>query len=118
MKGVAEDKKILIVEDDEDLAFILSYIIKMKGRDVITFNNYKDFYNYINKNRDNNIIAFLDLVINNKNMTEDIKKIKKEFPDINLIITTAYPKYIESIKELHLKYILKPYGAEEILSFI
>jgi signal transduction histidine kinase len=87
-----ENKNIIIVDYDYINFTLIDIILKPTKSNIIHISNYKDFYNYINLNKNINIII-INLNISDKSEIESLKNIKKLNLNIPIIIITNYSLY-------------------------
>ncbi len=112
-----KEKKVIIVEEDKDLASVLGCVVRMNRMEAIIFRNLKEALYYLYEQKIEGV-AFIDLVGNVESLMDEIKKIKEKNPQLKIVVTTAYPHYLGVIKKAGFDYLLKPYSVQEILSFI
>ncbi|RMF93303.1 MAG: response regulator [Candidatus Schekmanbacteria bacterium] len=113
------NKKILIIDDDKEFCEMLEDILQLKGYDVQKAFNGKEALKIMENEK-------FDLVITDKNMPElcgieVITGIKKQFPKIPVIITTAFgdKKFKEeSLKAGAFEYFSKPLKISNLIDAI
>ena len=108
--------KILIVEDNRDMQFILSNILKDKGYEVIVAGDGKKGLNKVRTQSPD--LVLLDIRLPEMNGIEVLKEIKKIDSDIVIIMLTAYGQIKDAVHAMKLgafDYITKPFDNEEIL---
>lgn len=109
-------KKILVVEDEEDLLQIYSTILREGNYQVETVENGKDALNHLEKN--NYDLVILDIKLPDIMGDEIVKTMRKKKIDIPIIIVTGYPSLSRSIDTLDLgihEILIKPLTANELL---
>ncbi len=111
------NKKVIIVEEDKDLAAVLRCIVRMNGMEAIVFRGTKEALYYLHKEKIEGV-AFIDLSGNAESLINEIKIIKEKNPNLKIVLTTALPHHLDVIKKAGIDYLVKPYSLEEILSFI
>jgi len=109
-------KKILLVEDDESLGYLLSEYLKMKGFDILWKTNSSTVLEALGQ-------EYFDLIILDV-MMPDIdgftlaRRIKQQFTDIPFIFLTARSLKIDVLKGFALgavDYLKKPIDEEELV---
>lgn len=108
-------KKILVVEDDEYVLGSIRILLDKEGYEVNTALNGLEALNLYRKESHDLIIA--DLKMPQMDGIELLKQLKLEFPDVPLIMMTAYGSIktaVEAIKMGAYDYVTKPVSAEEI----
>lgn len=112
--------KILIVDDEEDLCWVLSNILRHEGYNVTCVQNAQEAITRINKGRFN--IAFIDIALPDMSGMEVYNVIKKISPTTVAVMTTGYlseeDMVQKAIKDGSLYFLYKPFEIEEILDVI
>jgi len=109
-------KKILVVEDEEDLLQIYGTILREGNYQVETVENGKDALNHLEKTDYDLVI--LDIKLPDIMGDEIVKTMRKKGIDIPIIIVTGYPSLSRSIDTLDLgihEILIKPLTANELL---
>lgn len=114
-----DNKKILIIDDDEEFCSMLEDILKLKGYLIFKSFNGKDALRIMGKES-------FDLVITDRNMPEIcgidvIAGIKKQFPQTPVIIATAFgdKKFREeSLQAGAFEYFSKPLKIANLMDAI
>jgi DNA-binding response OmpR family regulator len=112
-------KKILIVEDEKDMVTGLKFNLEARDYTVITAYDGEAGYQKALKERPDLVI--LDLMLPKLNGYEVCKILKKEIPDLPIIMLTAKSQEAEIVTGLELgadDYITKPFSILELLSRI
>jgi len=107
--------KILIIEDNEDLAFTLTNVLKKEGYQVATVGDGEKGLEKIQKELFD--LVLLDLKLPKMNGLDVLSQIKKSDDDILVIMMTAStdPKpAIEALKKGAYDYVMKPFELDEI----
>lgn len=110
-------KDIIVIEDDEELGLILCTLLKLKGHNSIYITGIEELKKFLKIN-EKKVTIIADVIIRGRSIIDELLKLKKEFPDINIVFTTAHSKYASQLKTIGINCILKPYNAEEIISYI
>jgi len=109
--------KILIVEKDAALAYLLSTTLEMQGYKVETVNNIGEIIKNIEKNKINLVV--LDIPQENSDKELEIcKVIKQKYTNIKVIVSTVNrnkEKILDSGADL---YIPKPYELTTLFNWI
>lgn len=105
-------RKILILEDDLEIANLLNILLTNEGHDVQIFHTGKDFMNYASQNESDLII--LDILLPDVSGLEVCKQLKKEqvFQSIPVIALTSRSDKFDIIKGLSVgfdDYVTKPF---------
>ena len=112
-------KKILIIEDEEDMVTGLKFNLEARDYDVITaFDGEAGYQKAIEEQPD---LVILDLMLPKLNGYEVCKRLKKEIPELPIIMLTAKSQEAEIVTGLELgadDYITKPFGVLELLARI
>ena len=112
-------KRILIVDDDKDLRFNLSCILKEEGHEVIAASDGKQALNALAENVPDLVLLDVRLPgIDGVELLEEMKKIEKNLP---IIMLTAYSDVKSAVKAMKLgafDYITKPFDNEELILVI
>ncbi len=109
-------KNILIIEDEEELLSLLKYSFEILGYSVKTAKNITEAKNILKDKKTDLIIS--DIFISDKNILEEIIKMRETNPKIRFIITTAFDEVEGEIKKHKFDYFIKPYKIEKIVSKI
>jgi len=112
-------KRILVVDDDRAILATLSGLLQRHGYAVIQANTAAAGMSALKKEPVD--ITLLDLGLPDADGLETLTTMRKEYPDIDVIILTAQDSLdnaIESIKRGAFHFISKPYVPEELLSLI
>lgn len=110
--------KILYVDDDKLLTATFSTLMKVEGySDVITFNNPIEAIEYLSKETPDLIIS--DFLMPEMNGLEFLREAKKIYPEVSMILLTAYADKENAIKTINeigvYKYIEKPWDNDDLL---
>ncbi len=110
-------KKILVVDDEEDVLKMVAFILRKKGYTVLCALNGREGLDLTQKETPDLII--LDLLMPVMDGTEVAKRLKSDskLKNIPIIILTASSDRIdEKVKECKAQgYILKPFDYQELL---
>lgn len=105
--------EILIIEDEEEMRIALTEVLIRNGYSVHTASNGIEGLELFNKEPFNMVIT--DVKMPKISGLEVLKEIKKQSPQIPVIMITAYgtiDNAVEAMKEGAFDYILKPFSAE------
>ncbi len=113
-----DKKKILIVEDEEDIQEILKFNIERAGYKVFVCSTGDAALTLLQK--DNFDLIILDLMLPDMDGLDILKKIKLNFPtqDTPVIILTAKGEELDRILGFELgaeDYVVKPFSVRELL---
>ena len=112
-------KKILIIDDEVNVALLLSKFLTRNGFDVTTASTGTNGMEYL-KNGDFNLVL-CDFRLEDTDGREMLKNIKTQYPKTGVIIITGYSDIkmaVELIKMGAYDYITKPLYPDEILNTI
>lgn len=113
--------KVFIVEDDENIRELVTYVLSSNDFDCIGFENGSDFFEELNQNVPD--IILLDIMLPIEDGLTILKKLKqnKKTSQIPVIIITAKSNEYDKVKGLDLgsdDYITKPFSVLELLARI
>jgi two-component system response regulator HydG len=109
-------QKILVVDDDKDMCFLLDRFLSKHGFDVIQSFNGKRALEALEEN--NISLVLTDFRLEDMDGKELLSKIKKSHPNMPIIIMTGYSDVkiaVEVIKNGAFDYVTKPLFPDEIL---
>ena len=112
-------KKILIVEDEKDMVTGLKF--NLEARDYVVIAAYDGEAGCKKAVEEKPDLVILDLMLPKLNGYEVCKRLKKEVPDIPIIMLTAKSQEAEIVTGLELgadDYITKPFSVLELLARI
>jgi len=112
-------EKILIVDDDRDIRFSLSHILKETGYDVIDARDGREALKILRGNCPD--LVLLDMRLPGMDGIEILEKAKKIDKDLIVIMLTAYSDVKDTVKAMRLgayDYITKPFDNEELILII
>ncbi len=115
----AENKKILIVDDERPILLTLEALLSRHGYQPLTAATAA--YGFRVLKESNPALVLLDLQLPDGEGLEMLDQIKRDQPETQVIILTAHDSLsnaIESIKRGAYHFISKPYAAEELLSLV
>lgn len=116
MNSKNEKQKILLVEDEETLAIGLEYNLTEEGYDVDWAKDGKKALELFNSG--NYDLIILDIMLPYFNGFEIAEKIRKNFPQMPILMLTARTKAEDKVKGLELgadDYMTKPFHLQELL---
>lgn len=109
-------QKILVVDDDKDMCFLLDRFLSKHGFEVIQSYNGKKALELLEEN--NIALVLTDFRLEDIDGKELLSRIKKTHPQMPLIIMTGYSDVkiaVEVIKNGAFDYVTKPLFPDEIL---
>ena len=112
-------KKILIIEDEKDMVTGLKF--NLEARDYTVIVAYDGETGYQKALREKPDLVILDIMLPKLNGYEVCKSLKKEIPDLPIIMLTAKSQEAEIVTGLELgadDYITKPFSVLELLARI
>jgi len=108
--------KILIVEDDKNMGFLLSKNIKSMGYDFVLSQSGEDGFRQFRRNQFN--LCILDIMLPGKNGLELAREIRKADPHVPIIFLTSRSMEEDKIEGFKVgcdDYITKPFSIAELL---
>jgi len=112
-------ERILVIDDDKDLRFNLSSILKDEGYDVLAVEDGREALKAVQRNCPN--LALLDIRLPSMNGMEILEKLKRIDKDLIIIMLTAYAEVKDAVKAMKLgafDYVTKPFDNEELILII
>ncbi|UWX54114.1 response regulator transcription factor [Maribacter litopenaei] len=109
-------KKILLVEDDEAVGYLLSEYLQMKGFSVSWAKHGKDAIVKLDQSKFD--LAVLDVMMPEMDGFTLAEKINKDYPDLPFIFLTAKSLKVDVLKGFYLgavDYLKKPIDEEELV---
>ena len=116
---VKHQKRILVVDDEENARIGLSRLLSKEGFLVDSVSNGYEALNYLRQQEVNLIVT--DINMPEMNGIAFLKELNKSFPKSNVIMITAYggvESYIEAMNLGAFEYINKPVKIEELKSIL
>ena len=114
-------KKILIVDDEEDIINLTEKFLQLEKYETITCNNGYDALNIVAEKHDDIALILLDIMLPGMNGYEILTEIKARYPKI-LIVLFSVKNFYEDIqkgKELGADgYLVKAISGNEIIAYI
>ncbi|MBU2540703.1 MAG: sigma-54 dependent transcriptional regulator [Candidatus Omnitrophica bacterium] len=110
---------ILVIDDNKDLCFNLSTILKDEGYNVFAAEDGKGALKAIERNSPN--LVLLDIRLPEMGGMEILEKAKKIDKDLIIIMLTAYADVKDAVRAMKLgayDYITKPFDNEELILII
>lgn len=111
-----EGKRVLIVDDNQDIHWILSNVLKQGGYTSLSAVNGKEALEQMEKSRPHAVI--LDIKMPEMDGLDLLKEVKKRGLNIPIIILTAYGDIdgaVEAVKLGACDYLTKPFENQEVL---
>lgn len=112
-------KRILVVDDEENARIGLSCILAQEGFGVDSVSNGFEALNYLRQQDTDVIIS--DINMPGMNGITFLRELNRQFPESNVIMITAYGEvesYIEAMNLGAFEYLNKPVNVEELLSIL
>ncbi len=114
-----ENEYIVICDDEYDIRTLMKEILEDEGFKVITVSNSEELFASIKIHKI--ICIFLDIILENENGINILEKIKKIYPDIDVIIISGHGTIDMAVKATKLgafDFITKPLKTDYILQTI
>ena len=108
---------VVVIDDEEEMGNILTRILNMEGYHITSFTNPVKALEYIGKYQPD--VVLTDIRMPEMSGMEVLAKVKENFPDIAVIIMTAYATIegaIKSMKDGAFHYVTKPFNTEELVA--
>ena len=110
-------KKILVVDDDIDILFVIEHLLRLKGFDVRTHATGMGIPNIVIQYAPDLIL--LDVMLPGKKGTEVCKELKIINPDIPVILFSANPEQGKAFEIYKAdEFISKPFAVENLINSI
>lgn len=112
-------ERILVVDDDKDIRFNLSSILKDEGYDVLAVGDGREALKAVQNNSPN--LALLDIRLPSMNGMKILEEMRKKDKDLIIIMLTAYGDVKGSVRAMKLgafDYVTKPFDNEELILII
>ncbi|MBY9015488.1 MAG: response regulator [Candidatus Lokiarchaeota archaeon] len=114
-------KKILIVDDEEDITHLTEKFLQLENYETITCSNGTDALNIVEEKHDDIALILLDIMLPGMNGYEILTEIKSRYPKI-LVVLFSVKNFFEDIqkgKELGADgYLVKAISGNEILAYV
>jgi DNA-binding NtrC family response regulator len=114
-----DQKRILVVDDEENARIGLSRLLAKEGFTVDSVANGFEALNYLRQQEVNLVVT--DINMPEMNGIAFLRELNKSFPNTNVIMVTAYggvESYIEAMNLGAFEYINKPVKIEELKSIL
>ena len=111
--------KILIVDDEKDIGFLLAAFFKREGYEPFYVSTGQEALKIFDKQPFD--LVLLDIKMPDIDGIELLKEFKRKRSNINVIMITAYPSIetaVEAMREEAFDYINKPFNLEELKQLI
>ena len=114
-------KKILIVDDEEDITNLTEKFLQLEKYETITCNNGYDALNIVEEKHEDIALILLDIMLPGMNGYEILTEIKARYPKI-LVVLFSVKNFFEDIqkgKELGADgYLVKAISGNEIIAYV
>lgn len=111
-------KKILIVDDEKNIALVLKELFQAKGYEVWVAFTGKEALKHIG-NEDLDLVS-LDIQIPDMNGVEILKKVRKKYPSIKTVVLSGYlDEYKEEIEKIGCDaFLTKPFSIKTLMNVV
>jgi DNA-binding response OmpR family regulator len=110
-------KKILVVDDDVDILFVIEHLLRLKGFDVLTHTTGLGVSDIVIKYAPDLIL--LDVMLPGKKGTEVCKELKITNPHIPIILFSANPEQGKAFEIYKADdFVSKPFAVENLINSI
>ena len=114
-------KKILIVDDEEDITNLTEKFLQLEKYETLTCSNGHDALNIVEERHDDIALVLLDIMLPGMNGYEILTEIKSRYPNI-LVVLFSVKNFFEDIqkgKELGADgYLVKAISRNEIIAYV
>ncbi len=115
------EKKILIVDDEEDITNLTEKFLQLENYDTITCSNGFDALSIMEEKHEDIALVLLDLMLPGMNGYDVLIEIKSKYPKILVVLFTV-KNFFEDIqrgKELGADgYLVKAISGNEIITYV
>jgi DNA-binding response OmpR family regulator len=114
-------KKILIVDDEEDITILTEKFLQLENYDTLTCSNGYDALEIVKEKHEDIDLVLLDIMLPGMNGYEILTKIKSKYPNILVVLFTVknFFEDIQKGKELGADgYLVKAISGNEIITYI
>ena len=114
-KDILRKGTILIVDDEHDVLFFISKVFQPQGYHTITAGTGIEALKYLEELRGKIDLVLLDLRMPEMGGVQVLKKIRKEYADLPVIVLTAYGQHRKQVEDIGVEgFMTKPYSLEEL----
>ena len=114
-------KKILIVDDEEDITILTEKFLKLENYDTLTCSNGYDALDILKERHKDIDLVLLDIMLPGMNGYEILAQIKSSYPEILVVLFTVknFFEDIQKGKELGADgYLVKAISGNDIINYI
>ena len=110
-------EKVLVVEDEPDLAQLAATLFESLGYDVLVAGNGKDALALLERNVDVDVV-FSDVIMPHMSGSELARIVRREYPNARIVLASGYP--VPALRQQQgdideFAFVAKPYRLPEIL---
>jgi len=108
---------ILVIDDEEVLQDVLTSLIRREGHSTSSARTGEEGLRLLDREENIDLVV-LDLMLPGMSGQEVLKQIRKNYPDVIVVVITAYSSIegaIEAMREGAFHYIPKPFKNDEVL---
>ncbi len=112
---------ILVVDDDAEIVSLLTLIFQAEGYTVSSFSSAEDALISLRNPVEDTLpvdVILSDLQMARMSGTRFLKTVRKEYPDLPVIIITAFASVASAVEAMHAgayHYVTKPFNMDELL---
>jgi CheY-like chemotaxis protein len=107
IEKIMNSKRILYADDEMAIRLLIGEELKEEGYDVITVSDGKEVLEMMFGENINIDLVILDIKMEYINGIETLRRIKERYPDLPVILYTAYSEYKKDSADASDEYIVK-----------
>ncbi len=110
---IDSSKKLLVVDDDQDVKYIVDYILKRAGYEIVNAYNGREAIEEYKKHSPD--LVLMDIRMPVMNGDEAMKVIREHDPEAKMVVLTAYN---HTQNELGVPVLRKGFRSDELLQLV
>lgn len=91
----AQNDNILIIDDEQDICFLLSGMLRRKQYNVSYVNSLTEGFSFLSSVEEKPFLLFLDINLPDGSGLESVSKFKALYPQLKIILISAYDTELE-----------------------
>ena len=110
-------KKVLVVEDNEDVARVLTKQLEMAAYSVTLVSNGLEVLSYLDQKENEPHALILDLMLPGRSGTELLNTVKSRWPLTKIFIFSAHQEYVHMLPKGEIEgFFLKTKGVDSLIA--